>query len=276
MSEPYGSHEAGVAYISEETYGQTPASPAMIEIITAENVEPAVSPSLLKIRGIGSRDLQYIRKGLRLVDVKLSYALQNIELLNFITSLGSMSLEVWYAKAAGIISLLHKGCRMDRAEVKCSVEDVIKADVTLLGQNLVTGTSRIGNTYTPWSDNPVAFYESYVKKQSVTLERVTDWKFVIENNLKRVPVIRSTDGTLLKFLQPRHRNLSGELTFEFETKEEYDDVINDTSFTLEIGLGSTNKAVFTDCKWDNVSSPTRIEDLVALKAPFTAKNVSLI
>jgi hypothetical protein len=275
MSEPYGAHEAGIAYISEASYGETPASPDMIEILTAENVEPAVNPSLIKVRGIGSRDLQFIRKGLRLVDIKFSYAMQNIEFLNFISTLGSMSLEVWYEKTAGTISLLHKGCRMDRAEVQCSVEDVIKADVTLIGQNLVAGTARIGNSYTPWSDNPVAFYESYVKKQAATLERVTDWKFVIENHLKRVPVIRTTDGNLLKFLQERHRTITGEVTFEFETKEEYDDVINDTAFTLEIGLGSTNKAVFTDCKWETVSSPTRIEDLVALKAPFTAKTVAI-
>jgi hypothetical protein len=275
MSEPYGAHEAGIAYISEATYGQTPATPDMIEIITADNIEPAVSPSLIKVRGIGSRDIQFIRKGLRLVDVKLSYALQNIQLLDFVETLGSMSLEVWYEKTAGIISLLHKGCRMDHAALQCSIEDVIKTDVELIGQNLVVGTAKIGNSYTPWSENPVAFYESYVKKQAATLERVTDWKFVIENHLKRVPVIRTTNGNLLKFLQERHRTITGEVTFEFETKEEYDDAINDTAFTLEIGLGSTNKAVFSDCKWENVSSPTRIEDLVALKAPFTAKSVTI-
>lgn len=275
MSEPYGAHEAGVAYVSEAVYGETPASPEMVQIITADSVEPAVSPSLIKVRGVGSRDLQYIRKGLRLVDLKLGYAMQNIEFLEFIETLGSMSVEVWYEKAGGIVSLLHRGCRMDRVEVQCSVEDIIKANVSLIGQNLVVGTTKIGNSYTPWSEDPVAYYESYVKKQAATLERVTDWKFVIENHLKRVPVIRATDGYLLKFLQERHRSITGELTFEFETKEEYDDVINDTAFTLEIGLGGSNKAVFSDCKWDNVGSPTRVEDLVALKAPFTAKTVSI-
>ncbi len=275
MSEPYGAHEANIAYISESVYGETPATPDMIEIITAENPEPAINPGLIKIRGVGSRDLQFIRKGLRHVDLKFSYALQNILLLDFIETLGSMSVEVWYEKTGGIISLLHKGCRMDSATVQCSVEDVIRTDVALIGQDLVVGTAKIGNSYTPWSENPVAWYESYVKKQAATLERVTDWKFVIENHLKRVPVIRTTNGHLLKYLQERHRTITGEITFEFETKEEYDDVINDTAFTLELGLGSTNKATFTDCKWERVASPTRIEDLVALKAPFTAKSVTI-
>ena len=275
MSEPYGAHEENLAYIGEATYGETPETPDMIQVITAENVEPALDPGLMKVRGIGSRDLQYIRKGLRHVDVKFSYALQNILLLNFVQTLGSMSLEVWYEKTGGIISLNHKGCRMEIATVHCSIEDFVKADVELIGQDLVVGTAKIGNTYTPWSENPVAFYESYVKKQAATLERVTDWKFAIKNNLKRVPVIRATNGHLLKYLQPRHRTITGEITFEFEAKEEFDDVINDTAFTLEIGLGGSNKATFTDCKWEKVNAPTKIEDLVALKAPFVAKTGSI-
>ena len=49
------------------------------------------------------------------------------------------------------------------------------------------------------------------------------------------------------------------------------DVINDTEFNLEFGLGGSNKAVFTGCKWENVATPARIEDLIALKTDFVAK-----
>jgi hypothetical protein len=164
---------------------------------------------------------------------------------------------------------------MDKVSVECKIEDVIKATPDLIGQDLSVGTVKVGASYTPWSEAPVAFYESYVKKQGTSVERITGWKFNVENNLKRVPVIRTTSGYLLKYLMERHRKITGELEFEFEAKEEFDDVVNDTSFTLEIGLGSTNKATFTDCKWENVTSPTKIEDLVACKAAFVAKTVSL-
>jgi hypothetical protein len=49
------------------------------------------------------------------------------------------------------------------------------------------------------------------------------------------------------------------------------DVINDTEFNLEFGLGGSNKAVFTCCKWENVATLTLIEDLIALKTRFVAK-----
>jgi len=274
VSYPYGGHEANVYYVEETTYGQTPSSPSMTGLGSVEHVEPALNPSNIKVRGIGSRDLQFIEKGLRQVNLKIDYYPPNNLFLDYVTALDSLSVEVYYEKAAGIIDLLHKGCRVDRVTVECSVENILKATAELIGQNLTVGTAKIGGSYGGPS-GVVLFHESHVKKATTTLERVTDFKFEIANNLKRIPVIRASSGDLLKYLTARHRDLSGELTFEFESKEEFDDVISDNDFTLEFGLGGTHKATFTNCKWDQVSSPTRIQDLVALKAPFAAKSVTI-
>ncbi len=65
------------------------------------------------------------------------------------------------------------------------------------------------------------------------------------------------------------------MVFEFESKEEFDNVVNDGEFTLEFGLGGTNKATFSNCKWENVAAPTRIEELVSLKAEFVAKTFTI-
>ena len=278
----YGAHEAKIYYVQETTYGVTPTNPNMLGIATAENVEPALDPGLIKVRGMGSRDLQVVRRGLRHVDLKVGYALPSdapINFLQYVTTLYSMSVEVFYEKASGIIDLLHKGCRMDKVAVGCSIEDVVKATVDLIGQDLAVGTAKIsGANYADYA-GVVPFYESYVQRGAgdgsglTTVERVTDWKFVIENSLKRVPVIRSTSGYLLKYLQERHRVLSGELTFEFESKQEYDDVVNDNEFSVKVGLGGANSALFKYCKWERAGTPTKVEDLVSLKAPFVARDL---
>jgi hypothetical protein len=274
----FGAHEAKVYYVQEATFGVTPTNPNMLGLATAEDVEPSLNPGLVKLRGVGSRDLNLIRRGSREVGLKVVYAVPSaapIDFLQFVQTLSSMSVELFYEKSSGVVDLLHKGCRIDKLTVECSVESVIKATAELVGQDLAVGTAKIsGATYSDYS-GAVPFYESYVKKGVTVLERVTDFKFSVENNLKRVPVIRSTSGHLLKFLQERHRNCSGELTFEFESKEEFDDVINDSEFALEFGLSGANKAVFTSCKWESVSTPTRTEDLVSLKAPFVAKSVAI-
>jgi hypothetical protein len=280
MVETYGAHETRIYYVEESAYGETPVNPAMLGV-PAENFEPAISPSNIKVRGVGSIDLQAIKRGLRNVSLKISYPLPSDAPINFLQYAKaelnkSLSVQLLYykgifASATDIISLLYMGCKFHKVSVECSIDDIIKATAELVGQDLTVGTSKIaGANYADYA-GAVPFYESYVKKGATVLERVTDWKFSIENNLKAVPIIRTTSGYLLKYLPYRHRNLTGELTFEFESKEEFDEIVNDASFDLEFGLGGSNKAVFAGCKWENVAAPTRIEDLVACKASFVAK-----
>jgi len=253
--------------------------------VPAESIEPTVNPNNIKLRGVGSIDLQAVKKGLRAPSLKIAYPLPSDAPINFLqyvkSELGkSLSVQVLYykdifASATDIISLLYTGCKFQRAAVECSVEDVVKASVELLSQDLVAGTAKItGAAYADYA-GAVPFYESYIKKDAATLERVTDWKFSVENNLKQVPVIRAPNGNVLKYLPHRHRDLTGEVVFEFESKEEFDDVINDAEFSLEFGLGGSNKAVFSGCKWENAAAPTRVEELVSLKASFVAKTITI-
>jgi hypothetical protein len=284
MPETYSAHESRIYYVEEEAYGQTPVDPSMLSV-PAESVEPAVNPSNIKLRGVGSLDLQAIKKGLRAPTLKISYPLPSEAPVNFLQNAKaelnkSLSVQVLYYKdvfaaATDVTSLLYTGCKFQRVTVECSVEDVVKANVELLAQDFETGTAKITGASYADHGGAVPFYESYVKKDAVALERVTDWKWTIENNLKQVPVIRSPNGNILKYLPYRHRNLTGEVVFEFETKEEFDDVVNDTEFTLEFGLGGACKAVFSGCKWENAATPTRIEELVSLKAEFVAKTVAI-
>jgi len=351
----FGAHEAKLYYVQETDYGVTPANPSMTGL-RAESVEAPLNPGLIQVRGIGSRDLQALRRGLRQVALKIGYPLPSdapIDFLQHAQTLNSLSIELIYEKTGAIVDLFHVGCRIDKVTVACSIEDVVKATVDLLAKDLLVGNSKItGATYTDHT-GAVPFFESYVKRGAADgtglaiVERVTDWSFTIENNFKRVPVIRknqsssidadaaagqkvvsvadasvfkagdvvkisdnnasewnivnSVDTTLndltmlnnlangytvaangkveahighvLKYLPERHRNLSGEVTFEFENKQEFDDVINDSEFSLEFGLGGTNKALFKYCKWESVNTPTTIEDLVALKARFVARDV---
>jgi len=278
----YGAHEAKVYYVQETTYGTTPSpDPSMLGLKTAFDVEHNIDPGLLKLRGIGSRDLDTIKSGLRKPTLKFGHLLPGdapINFLQYAQNLNSMSVEIIYERAS-IIALLFKGMKIDKVTVQLtdieSENAVIKVpSVELMGQNVATATAKNSTNYADYS-GAVAYNESYVKKDAATLDRVTDWTWSLENHLKRVPVIRSTNGELLKYLQERHRDLYGELTFEFESKEEHDEVLAGTEFTLEFGLGGTNKALFSNCKWQNVKNVARIEDLVAVKAAFVAKTVAI-
>ena len=280
MVDTYGVDEERFYYVDEAIFGTTPTNPAMLGV-PADVIDPGFDPSNIKLRGVGSYDLQLIKKGLRKPSLKVSYVLPSdapISLLQWakMDLDKSLSCQVVYykgvfASATDIISLLFKGMRISKASVECSIEDVVKAVMELEGQDLETGTAKIaGATYADYA-GAVAFHESYVKKDTTVLDRVTDWKFDIINNPRRVPVIRTSSGYLAKFIPFGHRELSGELTLEFESKTEMDEALADTEFALEFGLGGTNKAVFTACKWDSITHTKWLEDLICAKARFVAK-----
>jgi hypothetical protein len=285
--ETYGAHECRTYFVAETVYGTTPASPAMLGVNT-EGVEPKIDPGLIKVMGIGSRDLQSLSAGMRKVSLKIPNALSGqspISLIQHVQTLSSLSVQVLYYKGlwsspSNILSFLHTGCKIDKVSVECHIEDVVKSTVELIGQNVTRATSLIsGATYGDYA-GAVAFNSSYVQKgaasggSGVTLTDVTDWKFDIENNLKAVPVIQSGgSGLLLKYLRERHRKLSGELTMEFEGDSELQDLLADTEFSLLFGLGSTNTALFKYCKWEDFSPPTKIDELVSVKAKFLARDL---
>ncbi|MBS7646311.1 hypothetical protein KEJ24_00510 [Candidatus Bathyarchaeota archaeon] len=286
MPETYGSHECRVYFVQETAYGQMPANPTMIGV-NAENVDAAINPSLVKVRGVGSRDPTAIKRGLRKPILRLSHILPSdapIGFIQHVQTLNSLSVQVlWFkglfSSATNIISLLYRGMRIDKLTVECGIDELVKADVELVGQDVEVGTGKIaGATYADYA-GAVAYTESFVQRgnadgsELTDLTRITDWKFTIENNLKPVPVIRSANAYLAKYLPARHRELGGELTFEFEDKSEFEDVINDAEFSLKFGLGGSHYALFKYCKWENVQTPVRIEDLVSLKARFAARDV---
>jgi hypothetical protein len=280
MVDTYGVDEERFYYVTETVFGTTPATPGMLGP-SCDVIDPGFDPSLIKLRGAGSYDLGAIKKGLRKPSLKIGYMLPSIAPIDLLQWAKmdqdkSLSCQVIYykgvfASATDILSLLFKGMRISKVSVECSIEDVVKAVMEFEGQDLVTDTAKItGATYTDHT-GAVAFHESYVKKDTTVLDRVTDWKFDIVNNPRRVPVIRTSSGYLAKYIPFGHRELGGELTFEFESKAEMDDALADTEFALEFGLGGTSKATFTACKWDSITHTKWLEDLICAKARFVAK-----
>jgi hypothetical protein len=280
MVETYGSDQQRIYYVTEDTFGVTPTNPQMLSL-PADQLEPSLEAGLIKLRGTGNYDLQALKKGLRSPNLKISYPLPSaapVEHLQWVKMDLNKSLTTQiiyhkgtFASPTDTISLLYTGAKINKATVSCSIEDVIRVSEELQALDLTIGTSKIsGATYTDHS-GAVAFHESYIKKDTASLDRVTDWKFEVANNLKRIPVIRSTNGHLAKYLSFRQRDLTGELTFEFESIQEATETLSDTEFTLEFGLGGTCKATFSSCKWDSTSIPSKIEDLISLRAPFVAK-----
>jgi hypothetical protein len=258
--------------------------------INNEGPEPKIVPSLIEVIGVGSRDLQSLVAGMRKVDLKIPHILSPLAPIGFIQhvqTLNSLSVLVAYYKGlftspTNVIAFMHTGCKIDKLTVNCKVDDIIKADVELIGQNVSRSTSL--PTGASYGDYPggIPFYNAKVQKGAAgggsltDLTDVTDWKFEIQNNLKEVPVIQS-GGTalLLKYLRERNRKLSGELTLEFESDWALTDLLADSQFSLNFNLGGGKQALFTYCKWEEFNPTAKIKDLASIKLKFLAQTVAI-
>jgi len=271
----YTGEEARAYYVEETTYGVTPTNPTMLNIGVIQEVEPALDPRNIVIRGIGSRNVKAIRKGLRHIDLKIVYTPQNWNFFNYVRSLKSMSIEVFYEKTTGVVSLNYKGCKMDRAKVDVSIEDPVKATLDLIGQDLAVATAKIGASYeTEPTSAPLTGSDCSITKTGVEVTRFSDFSFEIVNNLKRQPVIRSASAHLIKSLPERHESLQGSVRADFESKAELDDVLDDTEFTLVFNIGGTSFS-FTGCKWKSSRLVTKIEDTVAQNLEWEARGLTI-
>jgi len=270
----YTGEEAKAYYVEESTYGTTPTNPAMLCIGVIQEIEPALDPRNIVLRGIGSRNIKALRRGLRHIDLKVVYTPQNWNFFNYARSLKSTSVEVYYENS-GIVSLNHKGCKVDRAKLEVSIEDPVKVTIDLIGQDVAAGTAKIGASYeTEPSTNPLTGLDCSISKAGTEITRFSDFSFEILNNLRRQPVIRATTPYLIKSLPERHEVLQGSVRADFESKTELDDILGDTAFTLLFNIGGTNFS-FTGCKWKSSRLPTKIEDVVAQTLEWEAQGLTI-
>jgi len=287
--ETYGAHECRVYFVQESVYGQTPTNPTMLGI-NNEGPEPKIAPSLIEVMGVGNRDLQALVAGMRKVELKIPHTLSDLAPINFIQhvqTLNSLSVLVAYYKGlfaspTNVIAFMHTGCKIDKVSVSCKIDEIVKADVELIGRNVSRSTSLpTGATYGDYPGG-IPFFNTKVQKGAASggsyadLTDITDWKFEIQNNLKAVVTIQSGGtGLLLKYLRERNRKLSGELTLEFENDWALADLLADSQFSLNFNLSGGKQALFTYCKWEEFNPTTKIKDLVSVKLKFLAQTVAI-
>lgn len=283
MPETYGDQESRLYYVVETNFGVLPVNPAYVKV-DQDDLTPGVDPGLVEVRGAGSRDVQSLKRGLRISTLKFGSILPSaspMHLIQHALTLSSLSFLTAYYKGAwawppsDYILLQHHGMKIDQLDVvNAGVDSPLRVNLSLLGQNTEEAVPS-GPTFTEYT-GALMGHESYFQKDLVDDTRASDWKFTIKNNLRAVPVIRSSSGYIPKYVRERHRELSGEVTFEFESNAELTQVLADTEFSLKFGLGPSNYALLEGCKWDAITVPSKIEDLIFSKAPFRAKTVTFV
>lgn len=286
---PYMSHNVRAYYKNESTFGTFDAA-ATCYSLPWTDIEPDINPNNIKLRGAGTKQLTAIKRGMREGHVKLAWILPSdpTVFLQGNYQGQARSLEILYhlgdwSSPSSIISLLYTGCRCNRMSIQAraspedSEEAFIRAEADFICQNLTVATSKQSTgTYTDYTGQKL-FYDSYVLRDGFEITNVIAWKVDFNFNLKPIPVIRSTDGHLMKWLQVRQIDVEAELELAFDSTTRWTDLLNDTARTFEIGLGASgHKILLNNAKQELVSNPFKVGDLVVCRVklvPLTGEIV---
>jgi len=259
----------------EALYGQTPAAPSWLLPGVRSNFENTIDRSIVKIVPGGSRDVAFFKKGQLKTGFNLDYHMQNNTFLDLARTLLCFSTIAYFTEGGTPDVYLHKGCLINRATVSASIDNPIAVRTEVISQNCVHGTTIPGTPYagepgaTPimWNASDVVF------GADINLHgALTDWSFTLNNNLQRIPVIRSTTGDLLKYLAERARSITGELTVAYVDSTFMDAIIAMTEANLVITVAGVGTYTLGGVAFDSgryTSKPPA--EIVPQRLPFTAK-----
>jgi len=287
MVDTYSADQQAFYYIDETTFGVTPATPTMLGHLCS-SIIPNINPNDLLVRGSGSINYMANKRGRLQPELKIKFPVPSDAPTNFLQyarpELGkSLTCQVLYYKgvfltASDIISLLYTGMRISKAVVTCDIDGIVEAEVSLVGQNIVVGTTKIADAvaYNQYA-GVTSGLESYFKIAGAANERAVAWRVEIDNGVKQIHTIKAANAHIAKYVPFGSQKVSGEVTFEFDADTEADDVVGDTEkASLEFGIGGAHYINAALTKWDSFSLDGKIEDFINTTVPFSARGATTI
>ncbi|MCJ7767769.1 phage tail tube protein, partial [Candidatus Bathyarchaeota archaeon] len=256
-------------------YGTTPASPAWLLPGVRSNFENGLDRSTVKIVPGGSRDVAYRKKGQKKFGFNLDFHMQDSDFPELVNSLLSFSTMAYFLKGATPDVYRHVGCLINSRTISTGIDSPIDVKTEVISQDCIIGTSRpSGSTYVPKTTTPKMWYDSSVVfGTDINLHgALSDWSFTINNNLQRVPVIRSTNGDMLLYLAERARTITGELTVAYVDKTFMNAVVEMTEADLIITIAGVGAYTLGGVAFDSGRYTSRPPaEVVPQRLPFTAK-----
>jgi len=195
--------------------------------------------------------------------------------------------------ATTYLTYWYKGALMDRLDIDFTVDSFIIATAKLLSQSVTSSTSLIAAASR--ASNPIDLTNSYCLPLTghdaevfinaagagtdVTNAKVKRVHFSIQNNLKRIPVIQTSNPELLKYMVKSQRKLELEIELYVEDQTEYDYLLGATALDVRIDLQKSDNSPyfdFTGCKPDMGSFTTRINEVPCyITLPLKATGLSV-
>lgn len=286
-----GGEEGHAVYTAESTYGTTPVEATWLWLGIIQEIGPAIDPSLMRMGGCGSRYVQYLKHGLRKVDLSLEYLYQNKNFLDAInqglpTGSGQpLSIEVyWNDPNGGAIEfgMVHKGCLLNTLDISGRIiagDDMeVRVRTGIMCQDVAVAATHHSTYPDEYPSDPATVpkltSDCKIEIGGVEMTDLFDFNFRVRNNLKRYPVIRTSNGKLLKWLLGRQFQVELEVVTYLTTKTYLDGLLADWSGEVKLYVGGELFTI-SGCSYERIGVPTRLEAETPQRFSFVGKSYAL-
>lgn len=148
----------------------------------------------------------------------------------------------------GFLIMRHTGVRVNTFELKSTFGEVAMATFGLDGIERIKHTGGAATaTYDTTSTSPLHFDRAKVQIAGSDSAIIKEFTFNVNNNVEHIGTLRTTRAYSRVALGPREMGLS--MTIDFQDAAEYDRLLNDTEFAVQlylegptgIGAGGTSR-----------------------------------
>jgi len=279
--------QAELGYIEEVVYGTTPATPSLVQLPIS-----SFTPELTK-EGFQSGDLRSDRQiadyrhGARQAAIGMEFELKHTEFDEFLeaalwgtwatdtlkasTDRKFFSMEAAYRDIAQFH--LYKGMLANSFGLSLGVDGVVKCNLALLGQDMVTAqTSADSGPYeVPSAARSFDSFTGTIDEGGGSIAIVTGLDFQLENGLTPAKVVGS--ATVADFFDGRS-NLTGTVNAFFEDESLLDKFLDETPSDIEFVLTDPDSETLTftipRIIYTGGSAPVSGEAGIVIALPFQA------
>jgi len=276
-------------YTEEVTYNtKITASPTYLWIGAVDLLDPSMDPGIIYRRQLGSEDLYKALATSKAFAVRMEYLWQNKTFAQYgIAAQGGgagtidKSLQFVWSQDINTVENFSflTGARINTIKVASKPKEPVRVTCDLIGAGLSTPSSASGLT-TPthatdpatdphvWEDGGVG----NIDWGGIDLD-CTEFEFTVNRNLEPI----YTDSNELKYLVPRHRDISGLMTVVLTTTTNITDLMAATERTLIWVMKSAgDTATFTNVTLTKLDSlRMAAEEVTFQKFSFTARSIAV-
>lgn len=266
---------------NEANYGNSPGAITLFRFGYLEEVAPLYDPRLERLWILSDkttqqplelmRKLEDVRFRMKWLQGTLADPIQEHWLLNH----SNLWMELKLDQGGTDFFISFSGVKFDVLRAQCSIGEPVRWTADCIGKAMDTSTTTI-HTFGARAGALWEWEDTYLQLGTndagyALIPDVTDWEFIIRNNLKQNFVFNSTGSKQLTSLEEMEQDVTVRFTMNLqdETYIEYLLDQDQKDIKLELPDGKFLKALYG--KFSRVDPIVKPEDLLAVRCVFEGK-----